>query len=562
MSEWDQFQRVDQPQSDAGWDLFKRADAPAAPMSVTDRGIDALKGLGTGVARGAAYLLGQGGDINKLADAGLKKMEGLGLPDRQAMVEGMPQFLGKYHEKPAPDLGSSEIMKWADKTAGIPLTSYDPQTFVGKAARTVGEFAPAAALTRTGFVGGALLPGVASETAGKLTEGTKAEPYARVGGAVAGGLAPSLLSRAVTPFPSTPTRQQAVNVLEQEGVNALTAGQRVGNKGLQYLEDARGSAAAQGMMQRQGEQFTSAVMRRAGVNAERATPEVVDDAFTRIGQEIEYVANRNVAQFDRALAGELGQALRGYNNIVAPPNRVPAVENFITEVSNAAITNGSLPGPVYQSLRSRMAAQERAMRFNNSEAATAIREMREALDDAMERSLRRAGRIDDLESWRQARREYRNMLSIEGAAAKADASEGLLSPQAMRTALTSTKGGKRDYARGRGDFADLVHAANTTMTPLPNSGTAQRNLAQNMGAGIPAILGGYGGSQAGGAEGAAMGALAGFMAPRLAGRAMMSGPGQAYLSNQLMAPAQNPTAAAQLFRALLAAQQAQALPQR
>jgi hypothetical protein len=64
------------------------------------------------------------------------------------------------------------------------------------------------------------------------------------------------------------------------------------------------------------------------------------------------------------------------------------------------------------------------------------------------------------------------------------------------------------------------------MKPLPNSGTAQRNLIAGTLAGTGAV-GGYG---IGGWEGA----LAGVAGPAAIGRMLMSRPGQAYLSNQLI----------------------------
>jgi hypothetical protein len=62
------------------------------------------------------------------------------------------------------------------------------------------------------------------------------------------------------------------------------------------------------------------------------------------------------------------------------------------------------------------------------------------------------------------------------------------------------------------------------MTPLPNSGTAQRMAAHGIFSGLAA----GGGALAGGVPGLA----AGVAAPFLAGRTLMSGPVQRYLSNQ------------------------------
>ena len=77
------------------------------------------------------------------------------------------------------------------------------------------------------------------------------------------------------------------------------------------------------------------------------------------------------------------------------------------------------------------------------------------------------------------------------------------------------------------------------MTPLPQSGTAPRLRAQNLGMSfLPTILGSAGGSSYGashdGMRGAVVGGLLGASAPRLAGHAIMSGPGQRYLSNQML----------------------------
>ena len=66
-----------------------------------------------------------------------------------------------------------------------------PETTAGQYARTVGEFAPAAvagpgSLARR-VVTQDVAPAVASEAAGQATQGTAAEPYARIGAAVVGG---------------------------------------------------------------------------------------------------------------------------------------------------------------------------------------------------------------------------------------------------------------------------------------------------------------------------------------------------------------------------------------
>jgi hypothetical protein len=505
---------------------------------------DVAKGLGSGVVRGTAMLAGVGGDLAKTAPAleGLLSRRGIDVgAARQEMQAAMPSFMRREDTK-APQVGSKEIMGAVDSATGLPITSYKPERFLGKAAQTVGEFVPGALMGGGGMLRGAIAPGLASETAGWATEGTKAEKYARVVAALLGGFLPDMGRRAVTPLPATAERTANVNVLRNEGVTDITAGQATGRKGLQYLEAERGAGPA--MAENAAEQFTAAALRRVGDNASRrATPEVIDDNFRRIGGQFDGLAARNTANLDQQFGNDVQQALTNYANLVEAPNRVPAIRNYVQEIINSARQHGGvLPGETYQSIRSRMEAAARGT--SNPEARHALREIREAVDDSMERSIAASGNQADLGAWREARNQYRNMLVIERAATSAgeNAANGLISPQALRQATTNVQG-RRNYARGQGDFADLSRAGVGVMSPLPNSGTPGRTAAQNLGMGSSsiagALLGGTGGAQydpmAGGA-GAVGGMLAGALMPRAAGRLATSRAGRGYLGNQAVLP--------------------------
>src|SRR5690606_8530489 len=103
---------------------------------------------------------------------------------------------------------------------------YEPQTTAGKYARTVGEFAPMALNPTVGVatrVASTVGGGLASEAAGQATEGTAAEPWARLAGGVVGGMLPRAAVRTASPNPVAPERQQQLNVLQHEGVTELTA---------------------------------------------------------------------------------------------------------------------------------------------------------------------------------------------------------------------------------------------------------------------------------------------------------------------------------------------------
>jgi hypothetical protein len=163
--------------------------------------LDVAKSFGTGVARGTAALVGLPGDVQSGMDW-LGRKAGSAIfgedPARDARVDAA---FGKTRLFPT----SAEVRQAASNVTGLTLP--EPTTTAGKYAETVGEFVPsvlggrtlaslgeralpAVGRTLADLARYAAAPGVASEAAGQAFEGTAAEPYARVGAAVAtGGLA-------------------------------------------------------------------------------------------------------------------------------------------------------------------------------------------------------------------------------------------------------------------------------------------------------------------------------------------------------------------------------------
>jgi hypothetical protein len=285
-------------------------------------------------------------------------------------------------------------------------------------------------------------------------------------------------------------------------------------------------------MDRQGEQFTAAALRRAGANANRATPEVIDDNFRRIGGVFDNLAANNQLIPDRHLAQDLGAAWNDYAALVPQNARAPVVEGMIRDISQAA-NNGPVDGAVYQAARSRLDRLARGAAAD-PQLQEALFGIRNSLDNAMERTLLQTN-PRAVAQWRTARRQYRNMLVLERSvtAAGENAAQGLISPSQLRNATVNVHG-RRNYARGTGDFAELARAGESVLKPMPNSGTAGRFRAQNIGTGILSTIGAVGGTTAGGPVAGLAGAAFGALTPRLIGQAMMSPTGQAYLRNQLL----------------------------
>lgn len=374
-------------------------------------------------------------------------------------------------------------------------------------------------------------------------------------GALIGGAAPAVISgvsnaarRVVTPVSTSPERKALVDTLKREGVE-VTAGQASGSRGLRYAEGEIGGQAAENAVERQGEQFTAAALKRAGIDAKRATPDVIDGAFTRIGQQFDDLAARNTLVADKPLQRNIQDIWTEYASLTPENARAPVVENTIRDIiGGVRNSGGKIDGAAYQAVRSRL---DRAARGTaDPQLANALRDLRSALDDGMERSIAVTNK-GDLGAWRQARNQYRNMLVIEQAATGAgeNAAQGIISPSALRNA-TVMKQGRRNYARGTGDFADLSRAGEAVIKALPQSGTAPRLRAQNLGTGVASLIGAGGGAGIAGPLGAVAGAAAGAAIPSIVGKLMMSKAGQAYLKNTLASGNLDPATRAAVLSAI------------
>jgi hypothetical protein len=167
----------------------------AGGMSPLDYVDDAAKSYGSGVVRGLTEIAGLGGNLAKGGNVVADKMAEAGLPMeqyRQEALSVMPEWLRRHHESRPTIVGSAEINAAIDRATGLPVTSYDPRSTVGEYFRTAGEMTPNVIMPGSAaqrIVAGVVAPAIGAETAGQMTKGTSAEPWARAAGGFAGGIA-------------------------------------------------------------------------------------------------------------------------------------------------------------------------------------------------------------------------------------------------------------------------------------------------------------------------------------------------------------------------------------
>ena len=486
----------------------------------------------TGLARGAAELVGLPGTIGNLMDMGFEK---IGL---------IPEGAAEGIQSPLSGAALRDYMSSA--TGGA--TEYVGEGVPQRIAGTVGEFIGGGAGAKLGTIGGA-----GSELAGMATEGTAAEPYARVAGAIAAPVGVGALKKAISPMGGqiTPARQQALDTLRSEGVTP-TAGQAVGGTAAQnQLYREASTAVGRARSEQALGDFTKAVMRRIGSTASRATADALEEAVTRIGKVFNDVVDGVSVMPSRDNLISMNNALKTYKQLAPKSTAAPIFKNVQKALNQSAVSGQAIPADVLKTWRSTMSKLTKSSDAAMREAAI---DSMEAIDDAINSALIAARKPEAIAQLREARGQYRNLLAIEDAAKRSDI-EGVLSPLQLRTALIQQ--GRRSYVQGKGDLSPLTRAAADVLKPLPNSGTQQRLTAGQI------LPGAAGGTSAGlGAVGlgldpltaTAVGATA-AIAPAIRNRFLASDAGQRYFQNQLMGqagPAVTKKSAAGMLPGLLA----------
>ncbi|WP_079212942.1 hypothetical protein [Brucella pituitosa] len=511
-------------------------------------GEDVAKAGASGLARGVADLTGLPGTVS----------DGLNYAAGQALKIGYEGATGTAHyfegkgfspDEPEPgsffagsavpdSIGSGNAMRGYMSDATNGATDYHGKTRLGQYAGTLGEFLPGAAafggLSAPSLIKNGIVPAIASEAAGQATEGTAWEPYARMGAAVISPMGEGLLNKAISPNGGAigAARAGQIQTLENEGIQ-LTAGQKTGNKNLAYAENMTGGRSAQNMIEEQAHAFTDAAMRKAG-GAGLATPDNLADLQQSLSDGFDAISKRNTLTLDKGMVNDFIGTVNRYGNKLDALKK-PVFDRVRTEIVQQLVKNkGVASGEWYQQVRSDLGQLAQSARGNDNLLSGAFKGLRDALDGAMDRSIEKTN-APDSGVWRELRRKWGNFKVVANAANGAGgeaAGIGIISPAQLARAAKSGKNGIA-YAIGKSDFTDLVKAGQSLMTPLPNSGTAQR-LYPMMSTGTGASIGTKVGSMMGmPMEGAAAGAIIGKQLPKISGAVLMSKPVQSYLANQL-----------------------------
>jgi hypothetical protein len=327
-----------------------------------------------------------------------------------------------------------------------------------------------------------------------------------------------------------PATQQLANKAKAAGIT-LNAAQQTGSKPLKTIDTVLDNLpfTADSQAAKKGAQraaWQRAVLKEAGEDADVATPDVMGNIKDRVGGEFGRLTATYDLPVDNRLLTELANIEAKYGRRLST-NQRQIVQSYIDDLTSAP----SMPGTVYQDARSMLDKQARGLKNSDPFTSGILKEIRNSLDNAMDRTIRASGNPDDMRAWQQARKQWMVMRTTERAA---DATQGNISPAKFFNELRRKDPNAVVYGQGPQDVADLARIGQTFIREqIPDSGTAQRTFYQN-------LLTGTGGGLGLGAltgvipPGALLGAALTATTPLAMQRALWSKAGQRYLSSGVL----------------------------
>lgn len=256
------------------------------------------------------------------------------------------------------------------------------------------------------------------------------------------------------------------------------------------LSQIAGKLPGSGMADLHGEQqgaFNRAVSNTFGENAASITPDVMASAKKRLGNEFDTVAKNSTIKFDEPLGGDLHSILHEAGSTLTD-GELNVLHKQVGNVLDRVTGAGEIDGKTYQALTRKGAPLNRAMSSSDPNVSHYAGRIKEALDDALERSAP-ADMVDRL---RTARGQYKAMKTVEDLVEKSPT--GDISPALLLGPVRQSYGNMAYGGGGR--LADLARVGQRFMRQPPDSGTPLGTAALNLllglgGAGVAGYSSGY-----------------------------------------------------------------------
>lgn len=353
----------------------------------------------------------------------------------------------------------------------------------GNIAGSVASLIPASFIPGANTLAGASLIGAGAGMLAPAGENDSRLSNMALGaaGGAAAKVGTDAIGRIVRPIQSTltPELQALAQKAKSMGI-PLDAADMTGSRPLKVirsvLESMPMTAARQAELNEAKRQaFNRAALETIGESSDKATPEILNAARTRIGGSFNALSGRNDVQLGNDFLNALAKIDASSN-----PFSSAKIGDLVNRALDLA-ASGKISGVDYQKIRSTLGKQAKdAFNSGNSETGQAIKALRNALDDAAGASISPA----DQAAWNQARSQWQALKVLEKAAAptSADAVAGNVSPAKLAQSMVSSDRQGFTYGTSRqGQLSDLARIGQAFIKEqIPNSGTAERTFMQRM----------------------------------------------------------------------------------
>lgn len=263
---------------------------------------------------------------------------------------------------------------------------------------------------------------------------------------------------------------QLAQQAEQMGINLR--GSQIGeSEALKRADAMLGKMPLTGVSGQQADQaaaFSRAVSRTFGENTDTITPQVLNSARSRIGGEMNRIAQTTPVQYDNALHNRLAGIENDLLQVVSDSEARPLL-NQLQNVIGKVNANNEIDGRAFAALIKKGSPLDNALSSPNANIRQYAGQIRNALDDAFERSAPQ----DVAEAWRAARSQYKAMMTVSKLA---DNIDGEISPAKL---LAKVRQSYKDMPfTGTGnDLGPLAQIGQRFLKPPSSSGTAENQRA-------------------------------------------------------------------------------------
>jgi len=504
-------------------------------------------------------ILETAGGVPDIIATGMRKV-GLPAPEEGYYTKSLKSGFDKFGRFVSAPLNTVSDFGPAQPTSTLERAAFGAGRGVGDAAAFMAPAAAISKLTKAGGLTSNVAKAIATQPVaqtvagltGGATTGVTDNPLLGLGVSLATPSLGNVARRVITPVPRqlNPVEADLAKQAKEMGIE-LTPGQETGSTALQTAESTLtqlplAAKRQQAIYDAQRSAFNRSVLKTAGVDADLASPGIIDGAFKDLGRRFDRLVDRTELNMDRQFFDEVNEAVMKYGRRLSRDVK-SSFKSYVDDIKKMAdasdlpsgdrelsLLNASkqrviIEGDAYKNIASDLRTASRQAQ-NNPALQDAYGGLIRALDGVMARSSSPKNAM----AWKNIRNKYRNLKIIDkavGGGSSADRVSGNIPFSGLRQAAKTAD--KSGYGRGRGELNRISRVGEFLASRIPDSGTARRNYMTSL------LTGSTGAGLGMGMYDPVMGATTAatsLLSPYLAQRAISSRLGRGYLANQLAQP--------------------------